>query len=290
MNIFEGLEKFGLSSGQMDDLFTEEKQETKNLKKAQVEAASKESKQPAEEDFLFEKSVRCVVCDNVFSTKAIKSSKLRRLGADKDLRPRYQSIDANKYDVVSCPYCGYTALSRYFDHLSTLQIRLIKDGVGKNFKAAPTELPAVYDYDMAMDRYKLALYNAVVKKGSVSEKAFICLKLSWLCRGRGEELLAKGEPEDSEAIRQNHEEEMSYYEQAYEGMMKAVASESFPICGMDQYTMDLLLAQMAFKLEKYDMASKLVSRLLVSQGANHNVKDHALDLKQEIIQTIRSKG
>lgn len=289
MNIFEGLEKFGLSSGQMDDLFSDDKQETRNGRRPQEEAA-KEVKAPEEEDFLFEKSIRCVVCDNVFATKAIKSSKLRRLGADKDLRPKYQSIDANKYDVVSCPYCGYTALSRYFDHLSTLQIRLIREGVANNFKPSPSELPAVYDYDMALDRYKLALYNTVVKKGSVSEKAFICLKLSWLCRGKGEEILSKGATEDSEAFRQNYEEEMSYYEQAYEGMMKAVASESFPICGMDQYTMDFLLAQMAFKLEKYDMSSKLVSRLLTSQGANRNIKDRALDLKQEIIQVIKGKG
>jgi hypothetical protein len=55
---------------------------------------------------------------------------------------------------------------------------------------------------------------------------------------------------------------------------------------MDQNTMDLLLAEMAYKLEKYETASKLLSRLLVSQSANRNVKDRALDLKQEIIETI----
>jgi uncharacterized protein (DUF2225 family) len=283
MNIFDGLEKFGLSPEGMDNLFSDGK---KSEVKPAKESEETKEKLPEEEDFLLEKSVRCIVCDNVFSAKAVKSSKLRRLQPDKDLRPRYQYVDANKYDVISCPYCGYTAMPRYFEHLSPGQIRLIKEEISSKFKPHSTELPATYDYDMALEYYKLALYNTIVKKGSVSEKAYICLKMSWLCRGKAEEFLGRGATEDSQTMQRLRQEEKSYYEQAFEGLQKAVASESFPICGMDQNTMDLLLAEMAYKLEKYETASKLLSRLLVSQSANRNVKDRALDLKQEIIETI----
>ena len=67
-----------------------------------------------------------------------------------------------------------------------------------------------------------------------------------------------------------------------------IAAEPFPICGMDSATMDYLLAEMAFKLQKYDIASKLVGRLLVS-NANRNIKDKALDLKQELIKALKSE-
>ena len=59
------------------------------------------------------------------------------------------------------------------------------------------------------------------------------------------------------------------------------------MCGMDQNTMDLLLAQMSFILGKYEIASKLVSRLLLSSTVTSNVKDKAYDLKQEIIAVLK---
>lgn len=281
MGIFEGLEKYGLDLDGMGNLFAEE---GATKKTAEVKQVTEEAK---EEDFLLDKSVTCVVCDNTFITKALKSSKLRRMEPDKDLRPRYQYVDSLKYDVISCPYCGYTGMSRYFTHLSSLQIRLIKEGVCSKFKPTSTEVPATYDYDVAIERYKLSLYNTVVKKGKTSEKAYTCLKMSWLCRGQIEELMSKGAMEDSETIRKWRTQEKYYYEQAYEGLIKSVASESFPICGMDQNTMDLLLAEMAARLEKYEMASKLVSRLLLSQNVNRNIKDKALELKQEIIEQLK---
>ena len=63
---------------------------------------------------------RCAVCDKVFKTKMIKSGRLKRLESDMDLRPRYEHIDTLKYSVISCPYCGYTAITRYFEHLLSL--------------------------------------------------------------------------------------------------------------------------------------------------------------------------
>ena len=60
------------------------------------------------------------------------------------------------------------------------------------------------------------------------------------------------------------------------------------MCGMDQNTMDLLLAQMSVVLGKYEIASKLVSRLLVSSTVTSNVKEKAYDLKQELIAVLRA--
>lgn len=145
----------------------------------------------SETEFLLDKSIRCPVCDNVFRTRMVKTGRVKRMEPDFDLRPRFQYIDTNKYDVSSCPQCGYTAMNRYFTHLSTGQVKMIEEGVCHKFKGQkqPKEEPMEpYSYEKAIERYKLALYNTLVKKGKNSEKAYECLKISWLYRGWIEEL------------------------------------------------------------------------------------------------------
>lgn len=289
MGLFSGLEKFGLGSIDVGNIYEEEeKKVVENVKKPSV-VKKKGLEELREEDYLLKKAVHCPICDFDFKTKAVKSSKARRVGADRDLRPRYKGIDTLKYDVSSCPKCGYTAMSRYFSHLSTIQMKMIKDNVCSKFKPGNSEEPIVYSYDEALDRYKLSLLCTVVKKGKISERAYSCLKMSWLCRGKAEEMLEKGCTPDSAELKAVKKEEMEYYEQAYEGLEKAVATESFPICGMDQNTMDMLLAEMAFGLGKYETASKLVSRLLISETATSKIKDKARDLKEDIIQQLTKK-
>ncbi|MBQ1682138.1 MAG: DUF2225 domain-containing protein, partial [Agathobacter sp.] len=58
--------------------------------------------------------------------------------------------------------------------------------------------------------------------------------------------------------------------------------------GMDQSTVEYLLAQMAFKLKKYTESSRLVANILVSQTAGNNVKNKARDLKDELVNAIRA--
>ena len=127
MNLFSGLEKFGIKAEDTANIFAEEKKEVVNEKGAQVEEI------PQESSFLLDKAVRCTVCDKVFKTKIV-NSRVKRLESDLDLRPRHEYIDTLKYNVKSCPHCGYTAVSRYFEHLSSGQIRLVKEQVCANFK------------------------------------------------------------------------------------------------------------------------------------------------------------
>ena len=82
------------------------------------------------------------------------------------------------------------------------------------------------------------------------------------------------------------QQENAYYKQAYEGFIDAIASENFPICGMDEHTVNYLVASMAYKLGHMDVASKLVSAILVSRTAGRTVKDRAYDLKEQIIEKL----
>jgi uncharacterized protein (DUF2225 family) len=183
-------------------------------------------------------------------------------------------------------------MNRYFTHLSTGQVKMIEEGVCHKFKGQkqPKEEPMEpYSYEKAIERYKLALYNTLVKKGKNSEKAYECLKISWLYRGWIEEL-SKAEKKDEKTLAECRKEEATYYEQAYEGFLKAIASENFPMCGMEESTVNLLMANMAYKLGKVDIASRFISMILTSQAASRVAKDRAMLLKEEIIAKLHGKG
>lgn len=283
--ILSGLAKFGLDENLVNNLYEEETGENKQGETV----ASKEADLPKETDFLLLKSVRCPVCDGVFRTASIKSGRTKREEPDLDLRPRFAYIDTNKYDIVSCPKCGFTAMTRYFGHLAPLQTKLIKEGVLSKFKTPPakeiSELES-RDYDTAVELYKVALYTSVVKKAPSSEKAYTCLKIAWLLRGKMEELSADAE-KNKDAIALCQKEYDTFYQQAFDGFVKAMSSENYPIAGMDQNTVDLLLAAMAYNLGQYEYSSRLVSGLLVSRTASANIKNRAYDLKEKIIQQIK---
>lgn len=261
-------------------------EENPNLEKNPAKDGKEAQKIPPEESFLLEKSVQCMVCDKKFKTKAVKSGKAVRMEPDRDLRPRFRHIDTLKYDVISCPECGYTAMTRYFDHISTGQMRMVREVVSSKFKPMANTEKGFYTYEEAINRYKLSLVNTMAKRGRDSEKAYTCLKIAWLLRGKTETMPEETEEEKKakEAVKQ---EEEKFYLQAYEGFSAALANEMFPICGMDQCTMDYLLAYMSYHFGKYEIASKFLGGVLTSQTASRRMKDMALDLKDDIIQNIK---
>ncbi|MDD6057559.1 MAG: DUF2225 domain-containing protein [Clostridiales bacterium] len=280
MNLLSGLEKFGLKMDGDVDLFAEEK-------KAKVAVdGEKKDELPTEESLILEKAIRCTVCDKTFKTKMIKNGRVKRMEPDWDLRPRFEGIDTIKYDVSSCPYCGYTAMNRFFEHLTTGQIKLIKESVCRSFLASDAPEPPIIDYDMAIERYKLSLFNSIAKKAKDSEKAYTCLKIAWLFRGMMETMDASA-PGYEQKMAEYKEQELAFYQQAFEGFMKAVSTEMFPMCGMDQCTIDYLLAAMAYRFRKYDVASKCIARIQGSASASKKMKERAYDLKQKIVEQIK---
>lgn len=240
-----------------------------------------------EQDFLFDKSYTCPACSEKFKAKTVKNSRVKLLGSDLDLRPKYKQLELLKYDVIMCPSCGYTALSRYFSLLTALQAKKIKAEVTPPLKSQ--EEKAFYTYDDALERYKLTLANANVKQAKSSEKAYICLKTAWLLRSKGEHMdpQADGYAEQKKAI---DEEEKEFLHNALDGFIAARQSENFPMCGMDEPTVDYLIAVLSMQFEQYDVSSKMLAGILGSYSASPRVKDKAREVKEMLVQKIKEKN
>lgn len=274
-NLFAGLESLGLKLKKDIDVFEEDKKEDE----AAAQGAENKPKEISEESLLFDKSHKCPVCDTEFKSKMVRTGKAKLVSQDMDLRPKYQGIDPLKYDAILCPNCGYASLNRYFNFVMSSQAKQIKEQISSTFKYV-SENGKVYSYDEAITRHKMALLNTVVKKGKLSERAYTCLKLAWLFRGKREELM-KGEYSKEEA-QSILEEENECLKNAHEGFIAAFAQEDFPMCGMDEYTVTFLVAELSRRIGEIDEAKRWVSKVLVARDANRRIKDKALALKESL--------
>ena len=134
----------------------------------------------------------------------------------------------------------------------------------------------------------MTLANAVVKRARASEKAYVCLKSAWLVRGY-QEFLEESNDSNQAKVAELKQMEEQYLQNAFTGFVEARQTESFPMCGMDEVTIDYLIAVLATRFKKYEVASKLVASILVSPSASVRTKDKARDLKEQILTEIRNQ-
>lgn len=274
MGILSGLSNLGLGKLENADLYEKKEEEEKK-------EVSNEPKKVDEKEFLLEKTFECPVCSNKFSESKVKTGKARLVKQDKDLRPVYLGIDTGKYDITSCPHCGYSALDRWFPVIAGPQAKLVKENISKNFKKFSRN--TVITYEEAIERYQLTLANCIVKKSKDSEKAYTCLKMAWLLRGYAENY-DRAEDDYEEVTKSLLEDEKELLHNAAEGFASARQNESFPIAGMDEVTLDYLLAVLALSEGKYDDAARFIMQVLQSKTASSRIKNKALDIKEEIIE------
>lgn len=250
-DLFSGLESLGFKDVKLNIFEKEEPKKEETAVKKPVDT------------FLYDKTIVCPVCDTEFKSKALKNGKTRRVGMDTDLMPKYEGPNPLFYDVHICPSCGYSALNQYFEKLKPEQIQLIKATITPRFKYR--EYPETYDENIAIERYKLALLNSVVKKARTSEKAYTCLKIAWVNR-----------------LIENKEEEIKFLEQAYIGFKEAFEKEALPICGMDNHTLSYLIGELARRLGNNEEALLWFSKIIVTPGVNPRLKEMARDQKDLI--------
>ena len=241
-----------------------------------------------EADKLFDKKYTCPICDNNFTSKTVRTGKARIIHTDMDLRNVYEDIEPLKYDVILCSKCGYAALARFFPNVTTVQHKYIEEKITPNFRHVPEEEDE-YSFEYALFRYRIAFANAVVKMSKVSEGAYLSLKTAWLCRSYKENL-KENEAGFQDKYAKIDAMEKDHIRKAYDYFIKAVQTEEFPMCGMDESTVDYIIAVLAMEFGDYFDASKLLSKLITSYSATPRLKDKARDVKEELSRRMKEAG
>ncbi|MBQ7564162.1 MAG: DUF2225 domain-containing protein [Lachnospiraceae bacterium] len=285
MSILSGLGSFGLGDLMSAELFEDDEEKEEEKDELQNKQMQEEIQLHSEHEFIFLKSYSCPVCNQEFKNPTVRYNRARKERIDPDLRVRYSNVDPLKYGVIGCPNCGYAALANQFDQLSLPQIRLIRENISVNFSGLSVK--EVLDYRDAYSRYELALANAIVKRAADSEKANLCLKLSWLLQSRidnfDQELyFGEGGFEETEkklkSLRTN----------ALDGFRRAKKKENPPICGMDNSALNYLMSVLAFDAELYTEAEDYLAVALQGGISNKKMKKMALDLEKKL--RLKRKG
>lgn len=205
---------------------------------------------------LFDKQVICPVCNSHFKAKTVKSKSPRVNSKDSDFFIRYSVANPYFYDVLVCNSCGYAAMRSDFDNIKTFKKDLVLSNVTPKWK--PREYPDILDEKLAIERYKLALLNALLLNLADSTKAMISLKIAWMHR-----------------LLNNRDQEKIFLGQALEGFNNAYIYEVFPIYGLQRDSLMYLLGELNRKLGNYTEALQWFSRTIVSVNSSYKVKELA---------------
>lgn len=213
-------------------------------------------------DALYKKTITCPICDLKFKSLAVRMGKYRVVSRDLDTMPRYTGMNPLFYDVCVCPTCGYSAIEKDFNKISSNQIEKINNSYDS--RMIPREYPDEYTIDIAIDRYKRALIYSILKSDKISDQAYISLKIAWLYR-----------------LKESNEE-VKFLTQSLNGFIKAFERESYPICGMDEYSIMFLIGELSRRVGKKDDALKWIGRVVTSPYVSSRIKELARDSKDLI--------
>ena len=222
----------------------------------QEKANSEEGKEKDEQDFLYEKEIECPVCFDKFQYLEIKSNSYGVEKIDSDFLRYCSNINPLFYGVIICQKCGYAGLKQYFNKVTPTGRKLIKEKITSKWQKR--EYPKKYDLDIAIERYKLSLLNAVTKMARSGEIADICLRLCWLYR-----------------LKEDSEKELHYMKQAIYGFKEALEKESNSVVGIDAATLTYLVGELSRRGGDFQTASIYFSQILFDKTAKPSLKEKA---------------
>lgn len=272
-NLFKGLEDLGISD--MSDIQLFDKPEDKEEKVKVIRKTN------VAEDVVYQRKVTCPVCGKIFLTSSVRVGRIRFVDTELDLKPIYNDFDPIPYDVVICSHCGYGGLNKYFNRVSEFKAKSIKQIITANYKGK--DYPLIYKYEHAVERYKLALLNSTIGHDNNGMKAYLCLKLSWLYRSWIQEIKETDDEKDVESqikLQKLSEAQHSFIKNAYEGFLIAYETEDFPIMGIDQGSLEYLIAELARQLSLYDESRKWLSRVIQRKNVNKRLYNKIQDMKE----------
>ncbi|MDT8719025.1 DUF2225 domain-containing protein [Clostridium sp. 19966] len=243
--IFSGIEHLGFDNVKEVNLYKEKEEIKKEIK---IDETAKDL------SLLYDKELICPVCGHRFKAKCVKINSYRVEGKESDFHILYSRINPYFYDVWICDSCGYAAIKKDFLAIREYQLNKVKENVTKKWRGRT--YPKIYDLDIAIERYKLSLFNYMVIESKSSSKAMNCLKLSWMYR-----------------LKNDVENENLFLKQALDGLNNAYYNEDFPIYGMDRFTTMYLIGELYRRLENYDDATLWFSNVVTGKGSSPKLKE-----------------
>lgn len=223
----------------------------------------KENNKSNDEQYIFEKEVVCPVCGVTFKTPVVKTTAYRVIGKDSDLYVKYSLINPYFYDVWLCNECGYAAMKSDFEKIKKRDVEPIIKEISVKWNRR--YYPNVFDVNIAIERYKLAVLTSSTVKSKASKLGMNFLKLAWMYR-----------------IIEDTKNEQTFLNLALKEFNEAYFSEDFPIYGMDKFTTMYLIGELNRRIGNDKEALLQFSNVITNSSAGRKIKDLAITQKDLI--------
>jgi uncharacterized protein len=222
-------------------------------------------------DFLYDKQVVCPICEQKVKVRVVKRTSLRMTGRESDSMPTYKYINPLFYDIWLCNYCGHAAQESNFEaEVSKEHISLLFNNVSSRWNYRT--YPPTYSLENALERYKLALYSAHLRKAGGVELTMLHLKMGWLFRLKGEK-----------------EREEQCLRQALAGFESLYDVGKFPVMGMNESALVYMIADLSYRIGMYKESLLWLAKVLTDINAKPGLKDKCRDLKYLIQQSKKDE-
>jgi uncharacterized protein (DUF2225 family) len=214
---------------------------------------------------LYNKEIICPVCNKKFEVTKVKSKACKVDRRDTDFCVYYTDINPMFYDAWVCEHCGYSAQAEKFDDIPSRDAAILKKELAP--KWSQRSFAGERTLDMAIEAFKLVLYNHQLRKQKSSEFAKICIRIAWLYR-------MKEDPREIDFIKFA----LRYYTETYE-------KERFPVDKMDENTCMYMVGELNRRAGNNEEAVKWLSRLISSPDARRNPA--LIDMARDQFQLVK---
>lgn len=146
---------------------------------------------PEHIELLFDKPVRCPVCEKSFVAKMPRFSKLKPDCMDREFRQKYSNFEPIWYAIWSCPNCYYSNFTREFEEISVKDAKIIEGTRAERVSFCNLTFEEPRDVDHVLSQYFLALKCIDDRNYNYIKKAKIWIRLKWLFKDLDEDEMFK---------------------------------------------------------------------------------------------------
>ena len=186
---------------------------------------------------LYDKEIKCPVCNIKFETKKVRGSKLRLIKRDEDFLPYYEGENPIKYNVLVCPNCGYAATESKYDSLTKMEKEIVLTEISSKWNKR--SYGGLRTLDDGIEAYKLALYIGQLLDYNKLDLGLLCLNLGWSYR-----------------MKEDKEEEIRFLELAKELLENSFYNEYLNDTNMDELRLSYLIGELNRRLGNIKEALK----------------------------------
>lgn len=129
---------------------------------------------------LYEKKVKCPVCNSQFTTTKVRTSRLKLVKKDEDFLPYYEGEHPLKYSIFVCPNCGYAAPESKYKLVTANEKEIVLKEIASKWNQRSYDSKRTIEE--ALETYKLALYIGQLLNYKNVDLGSLCLSIGWLYR------------------------------------------------------------------------------------------------------------